>query len=404
MGPEFWSIKRDSKLQKCSERVSNSCTDETDGCCAVIPCAYCLTWDPYSYDPEYALAEFAINEWIGTIAGVPWRAYWQRNYETGECEFHVEVDGNEVFLGTCYDKSCRDSSGSVSTTIRGIDGELTWERYEHRPLAYRKDYDSGCTVHFCGDCECTCQCLCVTIASETETLATGELCDTSYACDAPVWAGTLGTYDISIELDHDEYDRCILRVSVDGVEYDPVLAPGCTEITAVVNLPDSKTLTAVCRICNCNQDCPCPCCPDCWRRIAGSVGGILVAVAGEGGTDCGKPPGEGADIEQEISFDCIDDGTGSNQYPVLASLSMTVRLYCDADQDSWKVQYKSDATDQAWADADDVVFECPACEGVESGGMTTSTITFVAYDKCSTSGGDIIFPFTITITVTVECV
>lgn len=154
----------------------------------------------------------------------------------------------------------------------------------------------------------------------------------------------------------------------------------------------------------CCGDCPCPCCPDCWRRVVAAVGGILRAVAGPGGTDCGKPEGEdGGGYEQEITFSCVDaNDINNNVYAVFISLSLTVRVYCNRDANNWKVEYKSLATGQEWTDTG-VTFTCPSCSGVESGGLVTGTFSFVAYDGCETSGGVVSFPWNITIDITVEC-
>jgi hypothetical protein len=154
--------------------------------------------------------------------------------------------------------------------------------------------------------------------------------------------------------------------------------------------------------CGCG-DCPCPCCPDCWRRVLTAVGGILTAVAGEGGTDCGKPPGEGEGYEQEITFSCVDLADAvNNTYSVLVSLSLSVRLYCDRQAGNWKVEYRSDATGQVWTDTE-VTFTCPACGDLPTGSLVTGTFSFVAYDECETSGGPVTFPWNITIEITVEC-
>lgn len=153
----------------------------------------------------------------------------------------------------------------------------------------------------------------------------------------------------------------------------------------------------------CGCCCPCPCCPDCWRRVITSVGGVLIAIAGAGGADCGKPEGEGAEVEQPIIFSCTRNGDEtSNTYDVTISISLTVRVFCDRENMIWKAQYKSDATGQVWTDAV-VTFDCPSCDGVLPGGLTTGSFSFVAYDACSTSGGTVIFPWNITIDITVQC-
>jgi len=153
----------------------------------------------------------------------------------------------------------------------------------------------------------------------------------------------------------------------------------------------------------CCGPCPCPCCPDCWRRVVTAVGGILTAIAGAGGTDCGKPPGEGAGYEQEITFSCVNgNDVNNNVYSVFVALSLTVRVYCNREGNNWKVEYKSDATGQVWTDTA-VTFTCPSCSGVEPGGLVTGSFSFVAIDGCETSGGFVTFPWNITIEITVEC-
>jgi len=91
-GPAWWR-QFDNRLRRCDERRSDSCSDETDGCCAVIPCTYCLIWEVYGDTPEYGTATFASNGWTGTIANATFAGYWERNYDTGECEFVVVLDG-----------------------------------------------------------------------------------------------------------------------------------------------------------------------------------------------------------------------------------------------------------------------------------------------------------------------
>lgn len=153
----------------------------------------------------------------------------------------------------------------------------------------------------------------------------------------------------------------------------------------------------------CGENCPCPCCPDCWRNVRRSVGAILQAVAGPGGTDCGKPEGEGGEYLQEIIFGCTDvNDEVNNVYPVFVSLNMTVKVFCDRDSDGWTAQYKSDATGQVWTETP-VLFTCPDCDSVLPGEFVDATFTFTAYELCDTSGGPVIFPWYITITITVEC-
>ena len=128
MGPIFWGPQSPSKLTKCSERRTDSCDPtETDGCCGVIPCTYCLTWEPYGAATEYGTATFATSSWTGTIAGADFVAFWEVGYASGVCEFVVELDGVEIFREPCYGSiTCRDSSGSAEATIGYDSGTLTW--------------------------------------------------------------------------------------------------------------------------------------------------------------------------------------------------------------------------------------------------------------------------------------
>ncbi len=267
MGPEYWKPGSPTALKKCSERRSNDCDPtETDRCCAVIPCAYCLEWNPEEGETVYAYADFATNGWTATIAGAAWFGSWQRNYDTDECEFVVTLDDVEIYRKPCYEgQSCRDSSDSTAATIGEVSGIITWTRYEPRPLEYIQDPDTNCTTYFCDECECSCECLCVTISEfisegvyETHT---GEICDVAYSCDPPLWAGTVGPLELSLALGRDEYGRCVIIATVDDQEQAPVLFPGCADAAEVtITLADTSTITVRCKQCDCAEaigDCIC---------------------------------------------------------------------------------------------------------------------------------------------------
>jgi len=405
MPPRYLRKPASTHLKKCKEfRIGTCDTVKADGCCGVLPCKLCLEYETYADGVSYGSAEFGSASWTGTVGGIAFTAYWERGYESGECEFVVIFGGEEVYRSDCYGgASCRDPSGSVETEINYEAGTLTWSVHEPRELELIDDPDTGCRTHFCGSCNCSCECLCVTITDINNDAESGELCDVAYQCDAPTWAGTIGYHELSLTLGRDEYGECIITPTVDGDELEPVAAPGCGSMSATFTDYDGNIYEVTCKECSCNVPCPCPCCPDCWSRVQTAVGGVLLAVAGEGGTDCGKPPGEGEGYEQEITFSCVDgNDVNNNVYSVFVSLSLTVRVYCDRDAENWKVEYKSDATGQVWTDTG-VTFTCPSCAGVESGGLVTGTFTFVAYDGCETSGGPVTFPWNITIEITVEC-
>ena len=99
MGPLFWKIPG-NEIKKCSERTLNSCDKtETDGCCGVVQCDFCLELELYGEDPIHSTdpAIFTGSGWTGSINGYSFYAYWERNIYTDECEFIVLFDGEEVF-------------------------------------------------------------------------------------------------------------------------------------------------------------------------------------------------------------------------------------------------------------------------------------------------------------------
>ena len=264
MGPNFWEPGGSDPIHKCDERVSNTCSDETDGCCGVIPCTYCIEWNPETGSTVHATADFATNSWAATIAGAAWLGFWERNYETGECEFVVTLDGTEIYRKSCYDgQSCRDSSDSAGATIGEVSGVISWTKYEKRPLQYVQDEETNCTVHFCDDCECSVECLCVTITEPDTTETKGEICDTAYDCEPPLWAGTVGAFELSIALGRDEYGRCIITGTVGEEEAEPVLFPGCADASATITLADETTILLRAKKCSCDEtDITIPCCDE----------------------------------------------------------------------------------------------------------------------------------------------
>ena len=264
MGPIYWNPQSPTHLKKCSEFISNSCTDEASlGCCGVLPCSYCLEFHPYGEPVEYGLATFTGSSWSGTIAGASFSAFWDRGlYGDGECEFVVEIDGEEVYRESCYmgQQSCRDSSDEAEATIGYKSGTLIWIKREHRPLEYVEDFDTYCMEHFCDSCECSCKTLCLTIYDPDGTQTDrGELNDVAYACDPPKWEGRVGYFDLSLALERDLYGRCIIVGTVDGEEQEPVLAPGCTGLAGEIELYDGTRIVFVCKICDCGEVVPFPC-------------------------------------------------------------------------------------------------------------------------------------------------
>ena len=315
MGPNFWEPGGSDPIHKCDERVSNTCTDETDGCCGVIPCTYCIEWNPETGETVYSIADFATNSWAATIAGAAWLGFWERNYETGECEFVVTLDGVEIYRKSCYEgQSCRDSSDSAGATIGEVSGVISWTKYENRPLQYVQDEETNCTVHFCDDCECAAECVCVTITEPNGTETKGEICDTAYDCEPPLWAGTVGAFELSIALGRDEYGRCIITGTVGEEEAEPVLFPGCADASATITLYDGTTIEVTAKKCSCISEeiiYPCECANDEDLNGFGSFG-VREGSAGpcdleytssSGNGTTGKPTANIAWIDAED--DCV---------------------------------------------------------------------------------------------------
>lgn len=255
--PSRWLRSGPTKLKPCKERRTDSCSNETDGCCSVIPCRLCIEWDTYG-DPQIGSSDFGTSSWTGTVAGIDFAAYWQQNYQSAECEFVVVFDGVEVYRATCYEgANCRNPEGSAAATVNYETGTLSWRVYEPLELQLIDDPDTGCRTHFCDDCRCSCEELCVDVSEViyddfTDTYS-GTLVNTAYACDPPVWEGTVGSFELSLALGRDQYGRCIITPHVNGYEQAAVLAPGCAEMSATIELADGSTITVRCKRCDCAE-------------------------------------------------------------------------------------------------------------------------------------------------------
>lgn len=186
--------------------------------------------------------------------------------QVGVCEFVVDFGGEEVYRATCYEgASCRNPSGEVTASIGYDEGTLRWSVYEPRELALIDDPDTGCRDFFCGDCRCSCYSLCVDVREVVygDFIDTyyGELADTAYStCDPPVWAGTIGSFEISLALGRDEYGNCIVTPTVNGYEQEPVSVVGCSDMSGTVELEDGSSFTFRCKQCSCAEeigDCIC---------------------------------------------------------------------------------------------------------------------------------------------------
>jgi len=297
MGPIFWQ----DSIEKCSERHVDPCAD-MDGCCAIVPCSYCLELvDSYLDEIYYGTATFDGTSWVGSVNGYDFVAYWERGYESDVCEFVVLFNNEEVFRSPCCDASscyetfsCRDSSGSEEVSADYTDYTLTWTRLEHQPLKYVVD-DSGCKTWFCGTCECTCAALCATLVTPEGDYCTGFLVllgsdnnpvrtadpwgipsvpSSTNACPPnPLnWTGTLVcdyvSHEISISLSRDDYTGgCILGGSAGSETLDPTEVSDCMGLLATWELYDGTIITVQCLECGeCgganNNDEPCVLCPE----------------------------------------------------------------------------------------------------------------------------------------------
>lgn len=256
MGPIFWQ-KPENKIEKCSERHVDPCTD-MDGCCAVVPCSYCLELvDDYG-EIFYGMATFDGTAWTTTINGYDFLAYWERGYESDMCEFVVLFNNGEVFRSSCYDgSSCRNSSGTIEVSADGTDYTLTWTKLERQPLKYIVD-ESGCKTWFCGTCECTCATLCVTIISPDGDYCTGllplEVYDETCPPDQIVWSGTVtcdySSHIVSVTLSRDDYTGgCVLSGSFGADDLDLTEVSDCTGLFATWELYDGTIIMVQCLEC-----------------------------------------------------------------------------------------------------------------------------------------------------------
>jgi hypothetical protein len=102
--------------------------------------------------------------------------------------------------------------------------------------------------------------LCVNITQVGIIVGKGQICDVSYPCDAPVWEGTVGYYELSVALGRDESTgECTITLTVDGEEQDPVLVTGCADMSATITLYDGTIISVACKQCSCDEPVVYPC-------------------------------------------------------------------------------------------------------------------------------------------------
>jgi hypothetical protein len=287
----------------------------------------------------------------------------------------------------------------VAVATAYLEGTLSWSKHEPRELALIVDPDTGCNDFFCGTCRCSCECVCVTITESNGTTSSGELCNISYECDAPVWAGSVGYYDLSIALGRDQYGECIITMSVDGEEQEPVAAPGCASMTATVTLYDGTTIAVACKQCSCESS-GCPCCPGWLLTASASVEYTTIPET----SDCGA-------FDPAVvtgDFGCEDTGDPEGTVLRLDATFLNARVFCQDNGDGtyqWKAQYRSAISggtfeppiSDTWADAEDFEFTCPTCDD------PIGEFSFIAYMACETSGGVVSYPVLVQGVVTIGC-
>lgn len=255
----WFSQHKDTRLLKCSEFHDPTCEQPlTSGCCAVIPCTYCLLWTPYTGDPQKGVAVFG-GGWSGTVADTAFSAVWTLDYY-GQCVFVVTFGAVEVYSSYCYgDISCADASDEVETQIGDMTGTLSWSKRHHANLQYVIDYDTGCRDFLCGECECTCGTLCATFVNANGCCSVTFLMS-SYSCEEGSWYGSGVcdgvTYEFSVALSAGgSYGRCQISGSASGGTIDEELEvkelDTCLDWTAAFRLYDGSTLSVVCDDCDC---------------------------------------------------------------------------------------------------------------------------------------------------------
>jgi hypothetical protein len=303
LGPVAYQV---DPIRKCDEKVIDSCKT-SHKCCAVISCEYCLEWEAYGEDVILGDGRTTSDGGIsGTVAGMVFRAEWQRGTYTDQCELWVYIDDVlQAIIPLCGDVgvTCRNMSYTLHQVViqndedgyETIEGEFRWIKSEKRPLPYRKD-DTLCTQHFCGKCECTCKTLCIRIEKPYGTICQGTLPDMAYnpVCDGPMWIGDIECTDdtimrVSIGLTRDLYDGTCLIGGSFGDEEQWIPLRSCTEIEETFTLSDGSIAYVTCAKCDKCDIVDVPCC----RRIMNRLSSVTVEIGqlfNESDTDVLKSP------------------------------------------------------------------------------------------------------------------
>jgi len=253
-------------LHNCEERIVPGC-----GCCGVAPCVLCLSWFPDDDETavQWGTAPGDGLEWIGTVAGISFRAYWNAY----DCRIVVEADGNEVWSAVLcsYDGvTCRNFDGEVAYN----DGTLRWERKTVLETKRRKGSqdiysESKCAQSFCGDhCDCLCERLCMSIGNLNSELDctgiiefNGTFCETGKV-ETASWADDIDCGDdetvaVEVKLGRDDYTgECVLFGTAVGTGFSLSLPPteisDCKELGATWTVDiggEEYTVTVRCEQC-----------------------------------------------------------------------------------------------------------------------------------------------------------
>lgn len=387
MPPKYLKRPAPTRLRPCAERMVAVCDSETHaGCCKVPPCKLCL-----ELEIGYTIATGSANDidtgWSGSVDGHSFLSYWERNYY-GVCEYVVVFDGSEVYRETCYGgASCRNPAGSVEVNVGYDTAILRWEKFDPRELQLINHPDTGCRTYFCDECRCTCECLCWALKdSYGAVIDRGELCNTAYPCNPPVWEGIIDYKNVSLALGRDDYGHCIITATVDGYELAPVLAPGCASMSATIVLQDGSAIEVTCKQCGCEVVEGCRCCPG-WPLTKSGIIHWISTVTPINDCDGGISTIDG-------DFGC-PEGTGELGTKIrFPGTDLWVRVFCEEGTNQWKAQYRSATSgggfdppaSTVWASAAGFDFSCPDCADAVDG-VATGTIDFVAQMACETSGG-----------------
>jgi hypothetical protein len=116
-------------------------------------------------------------------------------------------------------------------------------------------------------------------------------------------------------------------------------------------------------------------------------------------------------IIQTWEFSDIFKCTGNELYPIYNNPgnAIFVRVTCDEETNTWKIEYKSYATGMIGSDPEtgswvEVAYDftCPDCADAVDG-VATGTFDFVAVQGCETSGGLVTFNVLVHADVEVQC-